>query len=178
MTLPVGGGEKSPAWFAGRAKPKGPPPPGGDRLRELCRWRLSMSLPHANRRSRKPVQDNALLAVVMPERQDTGRTLLHTGGTAHALRVLHRQTFVREVHDVDSLVADRSADVARNAFRFLRENPEPGKPRIDVHERGKRTEESAPDAAGVFKIKADADDAAEENIDVPFVDEIGSQQPA
>src|ERR1043166_2473435 len=100
----------------------------------------------------------------MPERQHAGRTLLDTGRAADAFGVLHRETFVCEVHDVDSLMADRCADVARNAFRFFGENSEARKSRVDVHERGERAKETAPNAARIFEIKADADDAAEENI--------------
>src|SRR5438067_7002185 len=111
----------------------------------------------------------------MSEGEDAGRTLLDAGGTAHAFGILHRQAFVREVHDVDALVADRGADVAGNAFRFLRENPEAGEASVDVHEGRERTEEPAPDAAGVFEVKANANDASEENIDQPFVVGVGNQ---
>src|SRR5437588_11396943 len=105
----------------------------------------------------------------MSEGKDAGRTLLDAGGTAHAFGILHRQTFVREVHDVDALVADRGADVAGNAFRFLRENPEAGEASVDMHEGRERTKERAPDAPAVFEVKADANDSAEEDIDQPFV---------
>src|SRR5437588_11403142 len=105
----------------------------------------------------------------MAEGQNASGTLLDAGGATDTLGILHRQTFVREVHDVDALVADRGADVAGNAFRFLRENPEAGKASVDMHEGRERTKEPAPDAPGVFEVKADANDSAEEDIDQPFV---------
>src|SRR5437588_11710259 len=98
----------------------------------------------------------------MAEGQNASGTLLDAGGATDALRILHWQTFVREVHDVDALVADRGADVAGNAFRFLREDPEAREARVDVHEGRERTKEPAPDAPRVFEVKSDANDAAEE----------------
>src|SRR5205814_9808721 len=117
-------------------------------------------------------------AIVMSEGEDAGRTLLDAGGAAHAFGVLHRETFVREVHDVDALVADRGANVAGNAFRFLRENPEAREARVDVHEGRERTKEPAPDAPGVFEVEADANNSAEEDVDEPFVVGIGNQLTA
>ena len=38
-----------------------------------------------------------------------------------------------------------------------------------MHERGKRTKETAPNAAGIFEIQTNADYAAKENIDKPFI---------
>jgi hypothetical protein len=111
----------------------------------------------------------------MAEGEDASRTLLDAGGATDALGVLHRQTFVREVHDVDALVADRGADVAGNAFRFLGENPEAREARVDVHEGRERTEEPAPDTTRVFEVKAYAEDAAEENIDDPLVVGVGNE---
>src|SRR5437016_4315804 len=105
----------------------------------------------------------------MAEGKNASRTLLDAGGATDAFRVLHRQAFVREVHDVDALVADRGADVAGNAFRLLWKNPEAREARVDVHEGRERTKEPAPDAARVFEIQAYTDNAAEEDIDEPFV---------
>ena len=113
----------------------------------------------------------------MSEGEDAGGTLLHARGTAHALRILHGQAFVREVHDVDALMADRSANVAGNAFRFFGENPKAREARINMHERGERTKETAPDAARIFEIETDANDSTEENIDEPFVVVLFWQHP-
>ena len=49
-----------------------------------------------------------MLAVIMSEGENARGTLLQTRGTAYALRILHRQAFVGEVHDVDALMADRA----------------------------------------------------------------------
>ena len=136
---------------------------------------LAHSFTHSHGRGGNFVQDDALLAIITPEGQHAGGTLLDAGGAAHAFGVLHRQTLVREVHDVDPLMANRGADVAGNAFRFFGKNPETRETRIDVHEGGQRTKEPAPDAPGIFEIKADADDAAEENIHEPFVVRVGNQ---
>src|SRR5205085_11510158 len=111
----------------------------------------------------------------MAEGEDASRTLLDAGGAADAFGILHRETFVRKVHDVDALVADRGANVAGNAFRFLWKNPEAGEARVDVHEGRERTKESAPDAARVFEVQAYTDNAAEEDIDEPFVVGVGNQ---
>src|SRR2546421_12694964 len=105
----------------------------------------------------------------MPKSKYARGTLLDASGTTDAFWILHRQTFVGEVHDVDPLMADRSANVAGNAFRFLGENPKARKACIDMHERGERTKETAPDPARVFEIKTDANDATEKDIDHPFV---------
>ena len=114
----------------------------------------------------------------MSEGEDAGRTLLDAGGATDAFGILHRQTFVREVHDVDALVADRGANVAGNAFRFLRENPEAGEARVDVHEGRERTKEPAPDAPRVFEVEADANNSAEEDIDEPFVVRVSNKLAA
>ena len=116
-----------------------------------------------------------MVTLIIPKGKDARGTLLDARGTTDAFRILHGQTFVREVHDVDALMADRSANVARNAFRFLGENPKARKACIDMHERGERTKETAPDAARVFKIKTDADDPTEEHINGPFVVGVGDQ---
>src|ERR1700686_691700 len=114
----------------------------------------------------------------MAEGEDASWTLLDAGGATHAFGVLHGQTFVREVHDVDALVADRGADVAGNAFRFLRENPEPREARVDVHEGRERTKEPAPDAPRVFEVKAHANNTTEEDVNEPFVVGVGNQLAA
>src|SRR5205085_11175573 len=44
--------------------------------------------------------------------------------------------------------------------------------------RGERAKETAPDATRVFEIKSDTDDAAEENVDEPFVIEVGGEPAA
>src|SRR5437879_11620409 len=51
------------------------------------------------------------------EGQGARRALLDAGRAADALGVLHGEALVGEVHDVDALVADRRADVARDALR-------------------------------------------------------------
>ena len=80
-------------------------------------------LAHSHGRSRKLVQDDAVLTVVMSKGEDAGRTLLDTGGATHAFGIFHGQTLVREVHDIDPLMTDRGANIARDAFLFVGKNP-------------------------------------------------------
>src|SRR2546421_9036759 len=111
----------------------------------------------------------------MAERQHASRALLDTGRTTHAFGVPHRQAFVREIHDVDSLVANRGADVARNAFRYFGKNPEAREARVDMHQRRERAKKPTPDPAGILEIEPDADDTAEKNVDQPFVIRVGDE---
>src|SRR5437870_5055412 len=99
------------------------------------------------------------------ERQRSRRTALHAGRAAHALRVLHRHSLVGEAHDVDALVTDRGAHVARDALLLVGEDPEIREARIDVHERGERAGEAAPHAPREPEVHADTDDAGEEDVD-------------
>ena len=45
-------------------------------------------------------------AIIVPKSKDTRGTLLDARGTTDAFGILHRQTFIREVHNVDALMAD------------------------------------------------------------------------
>src|SRR3954452_1131276 len=72
-----------------------------------CRLRgESMFFPHSHRRGWNFIQDDALPVPVMPKGKHAGRALLDTRGTPDALRILHGDAFVCEIHDVDSLVAN------------------------------------------------------------------------
>ena len=61
----------------------------------------------------------------LPEHEDSGGTALHARRTSHALRIRHRQSLVREVHDVDALVAHGGADIAGDAFFLVGQDAEP-----------------------------------------------------
>ncbi len=61
-------------------------------------------------------------------------------------------------------MAHRSADVARNAFRFFREDAEARKPCVDVHQCGERTGKPAPHSSTEPEVHTDTDDAGEENV--------------
>ena len=122
-----------------------------------------------HRRSWELVEDNVPLLVVAAKRQNASWALLDAGGTADAFRILHRKAFVSEVHHVDSLVADRSANVAGNAFAFVRENPVTRKARVNVHERREWAGKTAPNPAAEPKVKPDPKNAGHEDIDAPGI---------
>src|SRR4030095_14160110 len=124
---------------------------------------------HQHRRCRELIEDYVLLVVVSAKGQDAGRTLLDTRGTADTLRVFHRQHFVGEIHDIDSLMTDRSADVARNALVFIGEYSVTRKTRVNVHECGKRAGEAAPNPTAEPKVEPNAENAGHEDIDAPGV---------
>ncbi len=69
----------------------------------------------SNRARREPVRgDHAVAFVVhLSECQHAGGAALDAGRTADAFRVRHRQTFVRKVHDINSLVANGSTNHRR-----------------------------------------------------------------
>src|SRR5262249_22079522 len=73
------------------------------------------------------------------------------------------------VHDVDALMADARADVARDALLLLRQNAEAAEPRVHVHERRERAREAAPHAAAEPEVEPESDDPAEKNVDRPRV---------
>src|SRR2546422_8794484 len=76
---------------------------------------------HENRgRWEKVELDGGSPSVHLPELEHARRAALNARRAAHAFRVLHGQALVREVHDVDALVADRRADVARDALLLVR----------------------------------------------------------
>src|ERR1700693_2905263 len=76
----------------------------------------SRALAHSHGRCWNGIEDNPTPAAVISERKHAGRALLHASRAANALRILHGQAFISEIHDVDPLMTDRSADVAGNAF--------------------------------------------------------------
>ena len=105
----------------------------------------------------------------MSKGKHPGWTLLNTRRTADAFRIFHWQTFIREVHDIDPLVTNGSADIAGNTFRFLGENSKAREACIDMHEGSEWTKETAPNPSGIFEIEANANDSSEKHIDHPFV---------
>src|SRR3989442_6454050 len=79
---------------------------------------------HQNRRGWQPIpaDDQQCARVDLSEAERPRRTALDARRAAHALRVGHRNTLVGEIHDVDSLVAYRGADIARDALLLLGED--------------------------------------------------------
>src|SRR5450432_96466 len=108
---------------------------------------LRRMLAHLHGGGHELVEQRVPGRVVTTKTQHTGRALLHAGRASHAFRVLHGQALVREAHDVDALVTNARANIARDAFLFLGEDAEFSETRIDVHQRGQRAGEAAPDAA-------------------------------
>ena len=64
-------------------------------------------------------EDAAGFGVDLSEGQDAGWTALYAGAAADALDVFHGLAFVGEAHDIDSLMAHRCADVARDALLLV-----------------------------------------------------------
>jgi len=69
-------------------------------------------------------------------------------------------------------MADRSADITRNALLLIGEDAVFGETRVDMHQRGKRTGEPAPDTPTEPKIKPNPDNSREKNIDDVIVIEL------
>ena len=69
-------------------------------------------------------------------------------------------------------MADGRADVAGDALFLFRKNPVTREARVDVHERGERAGEAAPDASAEPEIRGDADDPREAEIDDVVVIEL------
>ena len=109
-----------------------------------------------------------MIAVETTKIENAGRAGLNAGGAANAFGIFHGFAFVGEGHDVDALVADAGADVAGDAFILIRENSKAGEAGVDVHQRGERTGEPAPDSAGEMEVEGDAEDAGQ-----PKIDEVG-----
>src|SRR5436309_799060 len=105
----------------------------------------------------------------MSKGEDAGRTLLDTGGTAHAFGIFHGQALVREVHDIDSLMTDRGTDVARDAFLFFGKNPVAREAGVDVHEGRERAGKAAPNTPAKPKVEADTENAAHEDVNAPRI---------
>src|SRR5207249_1528687 len=125
---------------------------------------------HEDRRRREKVElDGGSLPVDLPELKNTCRAALDARRAADAFRVLHRDPFVREVHDVDALVADRGADIARDTLLLVRRDRETAEPGVDMHERGKRTEEPAPHPPREPEVETVADDPDEKHVDAPLI---------
>lgn len=89
-----------------------------------------------NRRGGEGIEDDFASGLSASEGEYSSRAALDAGGASNAFGILHRDSFVGEVHDVDALVADGGADVAGDAFAFVREDPELREARVDVHEGG------------------------------------------
>src|SRR5262245_28404275 len=68
------------------------------------------------------------------------------------------------------------ADVARDAILLVGEDAEAGEAGVDVHERGERAGEAAPNPAAEPEIPADADDAGQKNIDDVIVVELHAEE--
>src|SRR2546430_9488787 len=129
-----------------------------------------LPFPHEDRRRGQEIQLDGLAAAVdLPELEHARGATLDAPGSADAFGILHGEPLVREVHDVDALVANRGAHVARDALLLVRHDREAAEPRADVHERGKRTQEAAPDAPGEPEIEPVADHARQEHVHEPLV---------
>ena len=131
--------------------------------------------PDLDQRSSHPIKNRLAVLSNSSEAKRSGGAHLNTSRAANAFWIFHSESLIGKVHDIDSLVTNRGANVAGNTLRFFRENPEAREACVDVHESGQRTKEPAPDASRIFEIKTDTDDAAEENIDHPLVVDVGDQ---
>src|SRR5215468_1894683 len=120
-----------------------------------------MHFVRADRRGGQDVEHDAALLGVAAETERARWAHLHAGRATHAFGILHRHALVGEIHDVDALMTDRRADVARDAFLLVGENAKARETRVDVHERGERASEAAPDAAAEPEVTAHADDAGQ-----------------
>src|ERR1043166_8511919 len=136
---------------------------------------LLLLLAHSHSRCAQRIQRNRTIGLQSPKRKRAGWAFLHTRAAPDAFGILHRQAFVREVHDVNTLMADGRADITRNAFRFLREDTEPRESRVDVHQRRQRTGEPAPHAPAEPEIHPDANDAREEHVDDVIVVQLDAE---
>ena len=80
------------------------------------------------------------------EVEHSSRALLNAGGATNTFGILHGLAFVGKVHDIDSLVADRGADVTRDAFVLIGKDAELTEcALVDLHESRERASEAAPD---------------------------------
>src|ERR1700756_4481312 len=74
----------------------------------------SMRFSHLHRRSHQLVINNLAVRIQTPERQHSRRAHLHASRAPHALRILHGHSFIRKIHHINSLMANRRAHIARN----------------------------------------------------------------
>ena len=84
--------------------------------------------------------------IVTPKSEDSSRALLNTSRTTHTFWIFHRQTFIGEVHDIDSLMADGGADIARDTLMLVGKDPVTREPGIDVHQGCEGAGKATPDA--------------------------------
>src|ERR1051325_2145840 len=106
-----------------------------------------------------------LTSFVQPaEIQHAGGTHLNASRATDTFRILHRQTFVRKIHDIDALMTNGSANIAGNALFLIRKNPEARESRIDVHQRRERTSKTAPDASAEPEIHSNTYDTRQKNV--------------
>ena len=105
-------------------------------------------LPQLNRRGNQTVyaHHQPCWVIHLSEGEHPGRTRLDTRTAANTLGIFHRKTFVGEVHDIDSLVAHRCADVAGDALLLVRENSKLAESSVDVHQRSQWACEPTPNA--------------------------------
>ena len=82
--------------------------------------------------------------------------IVNTGTTTNALGVGHGKPLASKGHDVDALMTLGGANVARDTAGFVGEDPKAGKSGINIHESGKRTNETAPGSSRKMPIKTDS----------------------
>lgn len=126
---------------------------------------------HNNGRSLQAVDLNYLTGfpVYLTKLKNPGRAGLHACAAAHALRIVHRQTFIGKVHNIYSLMADRCANVTGNAFLFVRYDSETAKSCVYVHQCRQWTHEPAPYSSAIPKIQSVSYNSRQDNIHHPFV---------
>src|SRR6266850_6655107 len=126
--------------------------------------------PHDHRRGGQEIQLDGLAAAVdLAELEHARGAALDARGAADAFGILHGEALVGEVHDVNALVADRGAHVARDALLLVRHDREAAEPRVDVHQRGEGAQEAAPDASREPEVEPVADHARQEHVHEPLV---------
>jgi hypothetical protein len=122
------------------------------------------------------IRNYASFPIITAESENSSRTLLDACRTTNALRICHRQTLVGKIHDVDSLMTDRSADIAGNAFHLLREDAKSRESCIDVHQGSERTCKATPNPSAKPKIAAYPNDACQKHVHEVVIIELDPQK--